>query len=115
MSWIPLLSRHITEMSAVEFREHVRGLHMERVRKKYTRGPPKRLKLTSRILKSGAISLTTRRSPKYVTTEELTQLEKLLDRPANLIFIAATEGGFTIVRDHREADEIAGKLKALPW
>lgn len=114
MTFIPLLApKSLEEFSPSEFKEYVRGLKKER-RKKTKRVSWKPYKLTARLLKKGTISLKTKRSPAYITPDELGHLPEMLGRPENEIFLAVKEAGLSVLT-HQEAKRIQKAQEEIPW
>lgn len=115
--FIPLLSsRSLEEMTPEEFKRHVHGLYVKRVKKKTT---PKKKKLkdykvTARILKNGKISIKTKRKPKYVTEEECAKISEIIFRPANEVWIVLRSSGF-LITEHAEAEHIKRDIDAIPF
>ncbi len=115
--FIPLLApKALSEFSPSGFKLYITGLYFKREPKKAA--PKKKklreLKVTARILKSGLVSLTTRREPKYVTAEEIAEVCKKTERQENEIFISLTGQGF-IVTTHEDAQRIRGDVDAIPF
>jgi len=114
---IPLLSgKPLGEFTPGEFKEHVRGLFRKKPPKAGGKGK-KRLRdrsVKGRILKSGKISVTTTRDPKYVSPEEFSALSKTLERGENEIFLAVRKGGLQIL-NHEEAEEIRKRIGEIPF
>lgn len=74
---------------------------------------PRDYKVTVRRLKSGKISVKTKRSPKYVTREEYAAL--CLTYPENELFIALRAAETHIYETHSDADKILLEEKEFPW
>lgn len=110
--WIPLLSgKPLCDYTPEDFKAYVRGLFKLRAKKEPR--VKKRLKVSVRRLKKGRLSVTTKRSPPYVTKEEYAAL--CTEHPENELFIALKEKGVLIYEDHHEADRIAKEIAELPW
>jgi hypothetical protein len=109
--WLPLLGRPIREHTPEEFKAYVKGLHKVRLKKKSR--TVKRYKLSVKKLKSGKISIKTKRSPPYITRAEY--LEALKTVSENELFIALKENSIHIHTDHLEADRVASEIKEIPW
>lgn len=115
---IPLLSgKPLGEFTPGEFKTHVRGLFWKKPAKVGGGKGKKRLRdrsVKGRILKSGKISVTTTRDPKYVSPEEFSALSKTLERGENEIFLAVRKGGLQIL-NHEEAEEIRKRIGEIPF
>lgn len=116
-SFVPLLSgRPLSEFSPSEYKLYVTGLYFKREPKKSA--PKKKkmseLKVTARVLKSGKVSITTKRGIKYVTEEEAKEIEAKVARPANEVFLCLKAANF-IISTHGEAERIRGELNAIPF
>lgn len=115
--FIPLLSvRPFVDFTPSEYKIYVSGLFRQRVKKK-TQAKKKRLrdlKVSAKLTKKGKLSITTRRSPKYVTEDEMREIARQTGRGQNEIFITITEKDF-IVCEHERAEEIQIDLTAMPF
>ena len=94
-----LSPKSFLEYAAEEYMFYVISLYRERKRKtnektKKTPKPPKEKKLTFRRTKTGRISITTRRNPKFCTHQELTGASRELGIPESELFILLKERGF---------------------
>jgi len=113
--FIPLLSgRTLADFTPESFKAHVRGLHKERrVRKRVMTRKP--YKLTARKLKSGKVSLKTKRErPKYITPEELKEIESRFSIPANEAYLLIQSEGFSVFT-HLEAKRVRKEIEEIPW
>lgn len=115
-SFIPLLSKKpLCMFTPEEFKAYVRSLFFKRTPRKAT--PKKKrlrdLKVTVRRLKSGKITVRTKRNPKYVTTHEYVELAKL--HAENELFIALREAEVNIYETHELAEQIQRDVAELPW
>jgi len=119
LAWIPLLSPQPLESYSPEnFREYVRSLYHKktaRVKRGASAKVKKRPGVTARLNKKGTLVISTKRKdPKYLTQEELLEIETKTGRPANEVFLKTKQKGFTVMT-HAEADEIRVSLGELPW
>jgi hypothetical protein len=116
-SFIPLLSKKpLCLFTPEEFKAYVRGLFFKRPPKKTTAKKKKRLrdlKVTVRRLKSGKITVRTKRDPKYVTSEEYAALTKL--HLENELFIALRSAEVNIYETHELAEQIRRDVEEIPW
>jgi len=97
--FIPLLSpKPLVAFTPEEFKSYVIGLYFKPEPK---RKAQKDFKVSARILKSGIISLTTKRNPKYITVSEISSIGEDLFRLDSEVKLAAESKGF-IVRDGHE-------------
>jgi hypothetical protein len=94
-----LSPKSFLEYAAEEYMFYVISLYRERKRKtsekkKKTPKPPKEKKLTFRRTKTGRVSITTKRDPKYVTGSELSTASRELGAPESELFLLLKERGF---------------------
>lgn len=114
-NWIPLLSpMPFGQFSPESFREYVRSLKQERKVKAKGKKKPKRPSYSARVNLKGTLIITTKRKPKYLTNEELTEIGVKTGRPANEIFLYIKAKEYQIM-SHEEADEIKQTLGEIPW
>ncbi len=112
--FVPLLSgRPLAEFTPAEFKQYVTKMYFKAEPVSH-RKSQRELKVSAKVLKSGKISITTRREPKYVTAEEAQAISEKTQRPENEIFIILREHGI-IIYTHDEAKRIAGEVDAIPF
>lgn len=111
--WVPLLSgRPLSDFTPPDYKEYVRSLYKERRVRARAAAKKKPYKLTVRRLKKGALSVTTKRNPAYITPEEYAEWTKTF--PENELFIALRAKG-VVVATLEEVDEIRRNVKEIPW
>lgn len=114
--FIPLLSgKGLLSFTASEFKTYVRSLFHKPEPKAAPRLSEKEKSVKAQILKSGKVSITTTRKPKYITEAEMSTLAKSLDRGENELFIAAKSKGIAVYPSHEIAAEVKAKVDELPW
>ena len=112
---IPLLSpKALSFFSPEEFKLYVVSLYHKPEPAPAKVKKLREYKVSAKVLKSGLISVTTKREPKYVTEGEFAEICGRLDRTENEVFICLQSKGF-LVRSHEEAERIAAELKGIPW
>lgn len=96
-----------------EFKQYVRSLNKPRRAPKVKKKRSRDYKVTVRLLKSGKISVKTKRPFRYVTEEEYRKYAETI--PENLLFIALRENDVRIYKTHSEAERIILECKEHPW
>lgn len=114
---IPLLSRKpMKDFTPEEFKIYVRALFFKPVPKKAKAKKKllRALKVTAKILKRGSISIKTKRTPKYLTEDEMKKLSLSMGRPENEIFLALVKEKIHLL-SHEEAEKISSSIEEIPW
>lgn len=108
-----LAPKALKHFTPEEFKQYVRSLNKPRRVAKAKVKRSRDYKVTVRLLKSGKISVKTKRPFRYVTEEEYRKYAETI--PENLLFIALRENDVRIYKTHSEAERILLDLKDLPW
>jgi len=108
MSWIPLLSlKPLLDFTPAEFKAYVNSLKQERKSRGKKTAGRKPLIVKLKRLKSGKLSITTRRVPKYITPDEYKEMTLTTAESELSSFLHSQ--GFSILT-HQEAEKIKRDL-----
>lgn len=116
MSEIPLLSpKRLREFDQIEFFDWVKSLYAKKTPRSSIKIKRQRdLAVSAKVTKTGKLSITTKRKPKYITEEEIKQIKKETGRGENEIFIEIKRK--EIIRaSHEEAEEIRRRVAEIPF
>ena len=113
MGVLLLAPQRLSAFTPESFKEYVKSLYLKRAPKPAKKKRLRDFKVTVRKLKSGKISIKTKRSPKYVTRAEYVAL--CVTYPENELFIALRAAETHIYEDHGEAERIRAECAQIPW